>query len=325
MPLYYTLKVNNTSGTVLPLVFQANLINPLMRNPSEYDLSVINYSIPNTDTAIFKFIDNNYTMSLSYNNTTVTAPLIYIQSGQSNVDRNVWEIQTLIRMLNTTINTLYGLINAIITLPTTEQPYFSYNEVTKLISYTANMNYFSSTMSTPIILYINVALFTMIRGLPVYRILTPNVYKLLVLDLKNNNLPSANYYTMTQQAPSFEAMSDFTGILLTTNLPIENEFTGLQVMSANNQSPTGFNAPNTILQDYTPSDLDISTYNNNIVYNAVTPYRQSSLTSNSPFYTILINVFSTYVDGSQKQIFIAPNGYAKIKIMFTLKSNNKYA
>jgi len=324
MPLFYTLQVNNNSGTFSRLTFTANLNIPLMGNPAEYDVSVIRFKLPNYSTPLFTFVDGRYVMYLSYNGTTVSAPVIYIPQNSIVGTRVVFQMQGYIQMLNTTINTLYGLMNAIVTLPTAEQPYFAYNEVTKLITFTANTNDYGETLATPIALYCNEALFQQL-GFPTYWSPTAN-FRIRVFDTKNNTV-STNYYVMSQQQPTLDLISDFTGIILTTNLPIKNEFSGIGEVNTgvSTGSIGNFNVATPILQDFVPQDLTMDTYSNSLVYNAITPYRQAELVSNSPFYSIVITAYSVNVAGTSTQLNLPPYGSANIKLMFTKKSENKFA
>jgi hypothetical protein len=271
-------------------------------------------------------------MSIEYNGVLVSTPVVFYQLRTNADSRTIFEIQDLTIMLNNTINTLFGLINLQITLPTTDQPYFSYNEVTKLFSFTALKSAFSNTLPTPINIYLNNPLFAMLQGFPIYSDAIKG-FKLLITDLKNNSLPTNLYYTMTQQASSFERISDFVGLVLTSNMMTKNEYSGLQLMGGTNpttaQSSEGaqniYNIGLPILQDYVPQDLNIDTFHNNIVYSAITPYRQVELLGDAPFYSISINVYVQNTLGTLRQIYIPPNGSASIKMMFTKKVSNKYA
>jgi hypothetical protein len=247
---------------------------------------------------------------MSYNGNSVTLPIVYVPLNIDNTNRGVYEVQHLILMLNNTINSLYTALNAIAHLPTTDMPYFTYNETTTLISYVANKTYFASNLTTPIVLSIGETTFKFLQGLPIYSHNT--YYDILVRDTNNNNLPSSDYYTMTQQAQSFDNYSDFFSIVFTTSLPIQNEYYGTSSVIP-------------IIQDYCPTDLDIKTFHNEIVYNAVFPYRQVSMSSNSPITNITINCMTSSTSGITNGMTLPPNSAANIKLMFTEHAHNKYA
>jgi hypothetical protein len=211
------------------------------------------------------------------------------------------------------------------TLPTTDQPYFSYSETTTLLSFTANKNYFATdgSVATPIEFLANYPLFQQIQGLPVFANGTTS-FQLIVQNLKNGNT-GTTYITMTSQQPFFQQLTDFTGIVLTSSMPVVNEYIG------NTNNITGVAGSQTqqialpILQDYSPQELNISNFHEPIVYNAVVPYRQTDITSDISFNVIHIDVYTTNTSGVLKRATLPPQGSANIKIMFTQKSRNNFA
>lgn len=309
MPIYYNLVLNNTTNSSIPLRFDQQLNIPFIQKPSDWDVSIIRFVLPNFENPIFTFIDGNYDISMSYNGHTVTQQIVYIPETTDTTYRGIFEIQHMILMLNSQIASLYTALNGIVTLPTTDMPFFEYNEGTGLISYVANKSYFASDLSLPIVISVSQTTFKFLQGLPVYSHQT--YYDLLVRDTGNNEL-TTGYYTMTQQSPSFANYSDFNSVVLTTNLPIQNEFLG-----------SATTLP--IIQDYCPADLNITTYHNPIVYNAVVPYRQVSLVSDQSFYSIRFDCFISNTAGNLTPMTLPPNSSANIKLMFTKKAHNQYA
>lgn len=322
MALYYNLALQNTTSSYIPLRFDVGLNIPFIDKPSDYDVSIIRFVLPNFDTPITKYslTDNTkYLMTMSYNSNSVTQHVPFVPYTSISGDNNIWDMQQIIQMLNATIGTLYTALNGIATLPTSDMPYFTYSETTKLISYTANKNYFASNLSTPIVVSIDTNLLKWLYGIPLYGRLPnsdgyPTIYDFMVIDLKNNTV-STNYLVMVQQAPTFAQITDFDRIVLTTSLPIANEYLG-----------TTTTLP--IIQDYCPADLDISTFHNNIVYNAVVPYRQTRLISDSPFYSIRFDCFIASIGSDPdtlRAMVLPPNCSANIKLMFTKHERNNFA
>ena len=277
MPLYYNLNQTNTGTVTIPLEFNVNLQVPFIKKPSDYDVSVIRFSIPNYNTPLFIFKDNYYKLTLSWGAYTVSKNVTYI--NQTPLPQEyIYEIQAFIQMLNGTIRSLVTTLNTLTgnTLPSTELPYFSYSEVTTLISITANKNFYDSTLTTPIILSIGETLLPMLQGIPIISVST-KLYNIAFNNYNGTNLiPDSNHETMTQQENTFANMVDFAAVVLTTNLPIQSEYIGQQTTLP-------------IIQDYLPADLNINTFHNNIVYNAIFPYRQVRMISDVPFYSITIN------------------------------------
>lgn len=323
MALSYNLNISNTTNAPIPLRFDVPLNIPFLGKPSDYDVSIVRFVLPNFDVPFLTYKDTATLpdgsvvsindMKMSYNGNSVTQHVNFLPRTTIPNTRGIWDLQQCMQMLNTTIASMYTALNAIATLPTSDMPYFTYSETTQLISFTANKNYFASNLSTPIVVSFDESLLMWLYGFPLYgRDIvdnTPTTYDMLVVDLKDN--VTGNYIVMTQQAPSFDRMTDFERIILTTNLPIANEYLG-----------TSTALP--IIQDYCPADLNVSTFYNNIVYNAITPYRQTRLLSDSPFYSIRVDCYVAKVSGELVPMTLQPHNSANIKFQFIKHDRNPY-
>lgn len=332
MVIYYNFNVFNNSAATDILKFKADITNPILpinEKPNEYDISIIRFSVPNYYTPIFDFIDNYYYMSIEYNSTYVTLPIVYIQHNQDITSRNVYEIQALIQMINETVSQLFIQLSNIVQLPTSEVPYFAYNEETKLISLFANSYYINNPtpQTLPINIHCDRHVWSILQGFPSYYDGSQQAatrYKLWVMDLKNNFNTTTNLYKMTQQGSTFENICSFNGIVFTTNLCIRNEFSGMKkVITGTN--PESYNIGLPILQDYIPADISVDTFHNNVVYNAITPYRQSEIIGESMIYNMEIIPYYQTKDGILHEIILGSGQSGNIKMMFTKKNKNKYA
>jgi hypothetical protein len=303
---YYNLNASNLTGYSVPLRFNKSLNIAFIKDPHKYNVSVIRFVLPNYETPLFTFVDDNLKISLTYKTFSVTYPVIYASRLPAGSPQYVYEIQHLIDMLNTTIDTAFAALNFLSTLPTTDIPYFIYDPVTQLISYIANKTYYDDTVTDPIQIYLNSNLFKMLQGIPIVKTaLTDKTFRIVVQDAHNNTY-NTNYWQMTQQGNTFENIVDFSNIVITTSMPIQNEYIG-----------TDISFP--IMTDFCPSDLNIDTFHNNIVYNAIFPYRQTAMASSEPLYNVAINCYWSDATDKLNEILLPPNGTANIKLMFTPK------
>lgn len=225
-------------------------------------------------------------------------------------------------VINSTVNTfqlsttIYGtaiigdttgtIIGSVVDLP-----YFTYSEINQLISFTANENYYLNTLSNPIRLSINTTLLTYLQGFTIH-VDSSLLSSYIILVMNTNNNITAQYVKMTQAGFYFSNWLDFDSIIITTNLPIANEYQG---------SATAL----PILSDFVPSNVTISNFHDPIIYNPVTPFRQYPLISDSPIYDIKCYCYLSTTNGELRQIFVGPGRSANIKLMFTPKKTNKYA
>jgi hypothetical protein len=215
--------------------------------------------------------------------------------------------------LSTTIygTTIIGNTTGTINGSVVDLPYFTYSEINQLISFTANENYYLNTLSNPIRLSINTILLTYLQGFTTH-IDSSLLSSYIILVMNTNNNITAQYVNMTQSGFFFSNWLDFDSIIITTNLPIANEYQG---------SSTAL----PILSDFVPSTVTISNFHDPIIYNPITPFRQYPLISDSPIYDIKCYCYLSTTYGELRQIFVGPGRSANIKLMFTPKKTNKYA
>jgi hypothetical protein len=289
-------------------------------------------------------------MALEYSGHYIYQAVKYEPVRTNLSNKYIFEIQSFITMLNLTIKELYKTYNnAYGVVLTGACPFFSYDDETCLISFTAisnlHTNYPSNSLLfptnsllNPINIYVNVNLLAFIEGLPVFYDSTKTYpYKILVFDTGYNLITINNVqnYKMTQQDSSFESMSNFVGLSFTSNIMTQNEYVSQQIqleprngdVLINNQSAVQGSSfiPSNILQDYVMEDLTIDHFHNYAIWNAYTPYRQSEIISDGEIYSIHIDVRYTTIEGTQHEIKVAPNQAAQIKLMFTKRIKNKYA
>jgi hypothetical protein len=302
---YYNMFYTNTTTGWLPLKFIANLNVPFISKCSDYNLSVARFVIPNQDTPLIYFKSNSYKITMTYSTFSASQYVIYTPRASNVTNQPVYEMQHWIDMLNTALTACYTALNILVTLPVGSAPYFVYDNVTELISLVALKGY-ASTEVAPINIYMNVSLYQKIGGFPTIETGISDKEFLLYISNTLDNEYSTSYYKMTQQAPSIDNMIDFIGLVFTTSIPIKSEYIG-----------TDINNP--ILTDYSVLDVNMHTYNNDVVYAAATPYRQTQLLSDAPLQQFSIDVWWQTNDGSLHPISVAPNKSANIKLMFLKK------
>jgi hypothetical protein len=176
--LYFNIDIINPLRTINPFslinrdvpdilaVYEENLTQPLIQNPSDYYITVARFSIPGTSIPIFSMdiipnqIDPNltpYSFCLSYLGNDFPAILEYFSTGNTPVppaprpgvfqDRMsryyyVYEYSHMIQMMNITLNTAFLALKAAFpAAPPTEAPFFVYDEITQLISLVAQYAY----------------------------------------------------------------------------------------------------------------------------------------------------------------------------------------
>jgi hypothetical protein len=312
---------NQTNHQEEVMTFEHSLTYTQNFIPSDYVCNVMRFDLPNYGNPIFHFVDGDLKLSMVYKLQLVTEPVVWIPWSTLTTGRSVYYMSHFIYMLNSCLKTCWTSLNALITLPTTDVPYFKYNNTTGLISLVAHKSYYltddlTSPLADPIYIFENTLMNRMLEGMPVHSVhISDREFFFKILNL-NDNIVDTNYLEMTQEASSFNQICDQTRILFYSDIPTIAEISG--VSGTSNTQTAGLK----VLADYIPSNFELSSFHTNLIYNAVTPYRTVQLTSQEPIRTIRINC--SYVNnlGEVYQLYMPPKSYANIKLLFTPKNQS---
>jgi hypothetical protein len=114
--LYFNVIMNNAS-TSLPMLAQYSQTSttPILNNPSEYYCSIIRFDIPVEQIPIFEFVDNTYSVTISYNGVDYQTFLIYVPNISPNIpastsaDRDVYAYQQFLDSINNALAASFAL------------------------------------------------------------------------------------------------------------------------------------------------------------------------------------------------------------------------
>lgn len=321
-PLYYTLTQTNTDMVKsVPIILDGNLTCYLMEHASDYDVSVIRFSIPNYSSPMFRFIDNGYWIRLAYGVNQVTQPVVYDPVGYSATNRDIYALDLFIRMLNTTLTSLCtAFVSAYGALPSAVVPYFWYDKEAMLIKLYTDSTYDIDAMS-PVSISINNLLIGKLSGFSIggpvaftHGGMNDEIWRINIFDFNVNHqtISGTDYIVTTEQGIHSDSLIDMEGVIIQSNLPTNNE----QLQQAKGLP---------ILQDYALNDENIQLFRNRIVFNAVTPFRQVPMIGDGPLRSVICSVWSVSSDGNITPMLLAPKESAGIKLMFSLKSSNPWA
>ena len=62
--IYYNIRINSDITDRVLATFNVNRVQPVLDNPSNYEISVVRYSLPLTSVPLIVFQDNKWAMSL---------------------------------------------------------------------------------------------------------------------------------------------------------------------------------------------------------------------------------------------------------------------
>lgn len=314
--IYFNMLLNNTTSSNLPVIFSEDLSTFILpEKPSNYEMSIIRYLIPMFDVPFFNFIAGSQKITLSYLTYSFTQDILFISRDTSG-STNIYEMTNYTEMINNAIVLAYNGLDALylagtgLHLPTTDKPYIIFDKNTYKFSFYATQTYYQDTVVNPIILSINRELFTKLQGLDIYFTNTLNKEVNILFHNNYDNI-SAGIIKNEQQSLNFPNLTDFTGLEIQTNIPVQMEYIksgqGSQVVA-------DFIALNPTEQDF----------HNPIIFNPSVPFRQSQIATDGQFNSIMFRVYRVNINGDKILLQMPPQSNASLKVMFQLKRTGKY-
>lgn len=356
---YYNIVINNPGPGSIQANYSEQRDIPLIKDPREYYMSIIRFSVPGFSIPILIVPITNfpntpyqtpYIITLTYNDTVVNQNVIYYSRS---IDKNtiltprspyfyIWEYQHLIDLINNAFElamaTLIGLEPG---LTGTPAPYLIYNSVTQLISLitqigspdvftTPSANYNTLTPSYPAdVININMdqQLFAFVQGMNTLyddelSALTP--YWMIIENTKNNFYTApgvtGSYLQQTQQYNALNNWNSFTKLsFISKSLPTLKEFT--PNVNFINEAGGVQSSSNTlpIITDFVPLLQFAGDQRADYIYTASNLYRIIELQSQEPLRSIDLQVVWNDQYNNQYPILLEPGGSIDIKFMFIKK------
>jgi hypothetical protein len=255
-------------GSLTPATYVEERTDAVLKNPSEYFMSIIKFSVPGYNIPILVFPNpaspnyNSlfYSVTIEYNGVFNQQQVVFQQRTNNLSELNyVYEYSHLLDMFNTALSTAFA---AITTPVGSLAPYFIYDTTTELVSLICQIAYYDVTLVNPIKIYVNARGFKFFQSIPVFELTTNSPsgrdFQFYVTNLKNNfynppylapTVPPA-YYAMTMQWNTLSNWNSFTNLVFTTGtIPIRYEN-----VPAGNGFETQLSSDNfrPIITDFTP-------------------------------------------------------------------------
>lgn len=311
--IYYNIRINAQLLNKEPATFNINRVQPVLDNPSDYEISVVRYSLPLTSVPLIVFKDNKWSLSLKIGTNEYTEFLQWIPNTDVFDFRYIYIVQDLIDMMNVALSTAFTNLSGANTITSTAPPFFSFSSVTNLITLHVPQSY----LADGIFVYSNASLYYKMNTFQDYY---ENYaedsqlnYRFVIKDLFNNNVTydGIDYYTSTQQYATIGAMSDLKGILFETNsIPVARQLDGAQK-----------NITQNLLTDFEPQQSNKWFGGGLLQYFPRGPIRFIDLLSTHPLNRIDLVIKWTSKDNETYPYYLQGEQSATIKIMFRKKTN----
>jgi hypothetical protein len=355
--IYYNIVIpHNLNGGFSPAIYQEQLNQAILNNPSDYYMSVIRFSIPGgnipliiPDIQPYPNTDVNktiFSVTLTYN--VFTSSQIFVEfvpddeslqptplTPQSPLPTTngyyfLYTYTSFLNMINTALsNAFIALGIASGGLPVGSlAPYFQFDPINERISLVAQVAFYDETLANPIKIYMNYQLFSLLDGLPSvfqgYSAPTGSDFLLVVKNNHDNFYNPSNvtpvypplYYIMTQEYPTLADLNSFKSLALTSNL-LPIKPEYIPRPKSSNQSVINTQG---YLKNFEPLVVLGPESRTVIQYQADGPYQLIDLTSNTPLTKIDVSVFWFDVYGNQYLVDIPYNQVLTIKMVFIKKS-----
>ncbi len=333
--VYLNIQSTNESDEFQRLITNVNRTAYIIRNPQEYQLSLVRFQIP-TLTLPLWFMNPTifYSVSILFNGHNVTTNLIYVNTNTNlpEYDNGVWALTDLSDMINTAIATSFVGVSGDPGFPVgARAPYMQYETPLKSFSIIADQKWFDTypyQSNTVPHLYFNVHLFNLFNNFKSINdgINANSLDNLIVItDLFNNRVTTKDTlagFSMTQEFSTTYLINSISSLAVeSNNLPV----TQLNQSQVPLVSDASTNTYIQLIDDFQPALTGNTTTGDQRSIQIYQPsiFRYITLLGSSPIVSLSLRV-SVYLADQNRYvpIFLAPEQYISLRLMFKRKSLN---
>ena len=313
--IYINATITNNTDKPISAEYQTTFNTAIINDSGEYFLTIVRFHIPNT-MPIFKFVENKYVITLSYNGNDYSVP-ITMQNVDNPSSKSVYTFQQFVDMINTTLTASFNTLKAANPLaPPTEAPFMVFNTNTNFFSlYTQQVYDPVIAGGNTIEINFNSSLYSLFYNS--FKVFNNGVnrtdnkdYRFIITD-ERNNIPVSplNYYEMVQQVETLYQWYDFERLIITSSsLPIRSEF-------ISTQGSDGKSIQQSIITDFIP---ELGKDRSAFVYNAPI-YRLIDCNGHQDIRRFDFRILVANRDGSITALEIPPGFNVSVKFAFIRK------
>tara|TARA_R110000796_G_scaffold114166_1_gene225881 strand:- start:1935 stop:2927 length:993 start_codon:yes stop_codon:yes gene_type:complete len=296
--------------------FDENRISPILKNPSDYELTVSRFSIPTLSIPIRFQVPELFKISLEFNGTRIDKFVDYVSNSADAPYYKpyyaIWYYSEISEAVSNTLKDLHDqMVIAQPTFPPTKECLMTYDSATDLFSVLAQTAY-----ATPNIKIIFNQELTELFSFQMFSnptMLDPDILEYLLL-IKDNFNNSSSYggggYIMTQEYSTTGLWNISRNILFETNsIPVETELLGQSSLNVQRQVITDFNIDRSTRSD-----------RSSIQFFPQGTLRWVDLNSSEELRRIDIKVSWEDISGNIYPLFITGEDPLGIKIQFRKKN-----
>ena len=320
--IYYNINIRKgeeNEGKQFQAVFNETRVEPVLNKPSDYDLAVVRFSIPSQNIPIFLWKENEFKVTISYQNFDFTTTLQWtVNSPAGSYDyygKAVWNYQDFIDSINVALKASFT--NFVAGTPAfahkpTTAPYMIYTAESELCSLIAEEKYdVSGTYADPVYIYFNSSLMSYFPALQNYSDETDPIkaHYIKVKDNFNNVsvVGGITYYEIKEEYTTLFLWNDLQKIVLETDsIPVNNELQGSQT-----------NKQRKVITDFEP--LSSVNDRSQIQYFPQGALRFYDLISDYPLKRMNLRIYWETKDGRTFPLYINDYDNCSVKLYFKKK------
>ena len=311
--IYYNVRIQADLETRKHAVFSVKRVQPILDNPSDYEIAVVRFSLPTTSVPLIIFEDNKYSVSLKIGSNEYTEYLTWTPNSNVYTEKYVYNIQDIVDFMNTAWATAFSNLNAGNVITSTVPPFMSFSSETNLMTLHVPQTYLADGIDV----YANEELYLKINTFQDFYYETPTQgqlnYQFVIKDLFTNNITynTIPYYTSTQQFATISAIQDLRQIqFITNNIPVNRELEGAQR-----------NITTNTLTDFEPIQENTFSGGGLLQFFPQGPLRYIDLLSKHPLSTMDLTINWVSKTGIVYPYFLQGEQSATIKLLFRKKEN----
>ena len=327
--------INNSDTESIPATYESNLTQPILDNPSDFYATVERFNVPTYTVPLFAFVDNTYSVCLTYLGVDYFAYVPFINgSTLANPNQEVFGYQIFIDMVNSALSTAWtALITAESKAPgaTGSPPTIILDPVSDLCTLIATQGAFTPDNAVGTTIYMNGPLFKFFNSLQNifngYGTVNGKDFTIVVKNDFNNfipigpagsgggtgTFPIANSWGMVQETTTLFNWSQLQSIVFTTTMiPVQKEYI---------PQPSFISAPDgsinfrPILTDFQPT-VGTDPFDFSNVQYTPTVYRWVDLQGTIPLDKMDLQIWWSDQGNNLFPLRLAPSAIASIKLQF---------
>ncbi len=330
--IYLNISSTNFSLDPVQAVIDVSRATPLLKNPSEYQCSIVRFKIPTTAGALFNFIDildGIYSVTMHFGALSATVNLLYNDTGNA-IPNNTFPIfyyQTFIDMINSALSTCFTTLAA--GVPGSFAPYMIYNIVDQSFSIITDATWEDQPpfISPAVIrLFFSQALYNKFNNFITQDTIPPEVpgsTRVIIQNTFHNSITTKDAvagFVMQQEYSTIALLNSLDSLVIASNnLPVSSEDIIINTLAGSSGITT---QTLNIINDFQPliqeagSQMSIQYYQPNV-------FRYVSMYSTNLLYSFGLQFYTFSADTNTYQpLYIPYRQSVSLKVLFKRKRLN---